>query len=122
MGELQSLEESWINAAEEGNSKALQCMIVARYDVNYRTDEGETALHIACRCNNPGIVRQLAVSGSDVHTDDANKIAPIHWAARNGDREILQVLLNNHAVFNAPGFDGRTPAEEASRNGHQAIV
>ncbi|RYP39319.1 hypothetical protein DL768_010725 [Monosporascus sp. mg162] len=47
---------------------------------------------------------------------------PLSWAAEEGHREIVQLLLDKGAEIDAKDNDGRTPLWWAARNGHKEIV
>jgi ankyrin repeat protein len=47
---------------------------------------------------------------------------PLHKAARDGDTNLVKVLITNHADLNAKEKDGRTPLHWAALNGHLEVV
>ena len=47
---------------------------------------------------------------------------PLHRAARDGDTNLVKVLITNHADINAKERDGRTPLHWAALNGHLDVV
>jgi ankyrin repeat protein len=58
-----------------------------------------------------------------VDQDYANyETTPLHKAARDGDTNLVKVLITNHADINAKERDGRTPLHWAALNGHLEVV
>jgi len=58
-----------------------------------------------------------------VDQDYANyETTPLHKAARDGDTNLVKVLITNHADLNAKERDGRTPLHWAALNGHLEVV
>lgn len=58
-----------------------------------------------------------------VDQDYANfETTPLHKAARDGNTNLVKVLIANHADINAKERDGRTPLHWAALNGHLDVV
>lgn len=67
-------------------------------DVNeILTDDGETALHIACRLNLPDIVVMLLEKGASVDPVRNDGATPLFLACLNGADEVARLLLNKEA-------------------------
>ena len=80
----------------------------------------------------PAAVRTLIEKGANVN-QIANGVSPLHWAAAIGEKEILQILLENGADPNVraqktkrgtldEAEEGRTPLHFAALQGHAEIV
>lgn len=66
--------------AGTGNLKLAEVLIAAQVDVNHRTSDGSTALHVAAGTNHPEIVR---TSGADVNLANTFGNTPIYYASNN---------------------------------------
>ena len=66
-------------------------------------------------------VRTLLKQGADVNAAQGDGMTALHWAARNGDAELAQMLLYAGANVKATTrLGGYTPLLMASRAGHAA--
>ncbi len=122
-----------IDAAGDGNLKAVQRLIAAGYNVNRRSSEdGNTALLAALtrsyfirRTDN--IVSQLLEAGADVNQARADGATPLMIALVQGETEIAAQLLavEDIDVNQAPTngyYAGRTPLYMAVDKGHTKIA
>jgi ankyrin repeat protein len=66
-------------------------------------DDGFNAIGLAVFFRHPEIARMLIERGADVSAPARNpmKVAPVHAAATQGDRELMQLLLDHGADPNA---------------------
>ena len=82
-----------------------------------------TPLHLACRHNQPAIVKLLLQYQANPDVKDRGGSSSVHWAAQ-GSAEIVQLLLDNGATLDIGDNDGITPrnslpsVSEASQIGH----
>ena len=87
-----------------------------------------TPLHDLCRPNRAvsdaaGMVRMFLEFGADVNAiDEDDRSTPLGIAAREGNAELVGLLLDNGADPNAAGADWATPLAWAERRGHQDIA
>jgi ankyrin repeat protein len=69
------------------------------------------------------IAQMLLDSGALVDARRGNyRRTPLHWAAENGQTEIMRLLLEHGADTNVRDEDCDTPSRLGSRQGHQGIV
>jgi len=72
-----------------------------KFDVNIKNRMGETALHAACLGGNVDIVRELLPHISDINAIDSSQgFSPLMFAARNGNIEIMSLLIEHGALVN----------------------
>ncbi|MDR3131578.1 MAG: ankyrin repeat domain-containing protein [Rickettsiales bacterium] len=98
----------------------------AGFDVNYLfqvEDETLTLLHLAA-CGNLGSVTSalLGIKGVNVNAVNECKETPLHRAADNGHKDVVEVLLKNKVNINAIDEDRCAPLHRAAGNGHKDVV
>lgn len=95
--------------------------VLQRYaaNPNLKDCNGNTALHIACKVGHcPQIVRILLQwETSMVNQTNKKGWTPLHIAARSGNREIVQMLVDSGADVNAVDPLLRVPAHLAALRG-----
>ena len=68
-------------------------------------------------------VRTLLKNGEDVNAAQGDGMTALHWAARNGDAELTQMLLYAGANVKATTrLGGYTPLLMAADQGHAAVI
>ena len=113
------LGRHWItNAIDCGTASAVKWMIERDAPVNYREDEGETALLAVIDRKGPDkyeIMQMLIDAGADINAKGYMDFAPAHRAASRNDVQALRILHNAGADFSIrTNIDiYATPLEEA---------
>ncbi|KEY64267.1 hypothetical protein S7711_09307 [Stachybotrys chartarum IBT 7711] len=86
-------------------------LVEAGADVNCLTEDGQHALHLACRARKPDIVGRLLrhhkATGSN-HKDKYGR-TPLHYACASGEPESVYSLIQDGADANAVDASSRTP-------------
>ena len=68
-------------------------------------------------------VTQHLAAGADVNVKDDNWGAPpLHFAARNGHKDVAELLVVKGAAMNTKDDDGRTPLHLVAGTGHNEIT
>lgn len=85
---------------------------------------GATALIMAAQNGNTAVAEQLILAGADINYQDDTQYqqAPIHWAARNGQFEILKLLLDAGVNIDAVENTNSSAIFYAAYYGHPDIV
>jgi uncharacterized protein len=79
-------------------------------------------LHSAASARNLESARALLENGAPVNARQHGGWVPIHAAAQNGDRPMIELLLQHHADPHLANEEGKTPAAVAREKGHSAIA
>lgn len=134
-------EESCFNAihkaAEAGETEAVRILVESGEDVDRVGIGGDTPIHLAVREGHTGVVKELINQECDV--DKNNKgpfegVSPLHIAAKKGDTESVDLLLESGAEPDitprednpAPELLGeinsKTPLHVATMKGNKEVV
>jgi uncharacterized protein len=79
-------------------------------------------LHSAASARNLEAARLLLEHGAPVNARQHGGWIPIHAAAQNGDRPMVELLLTYHADPRLANDEGKTPAVVAREKGHEEIA
>ncbi len=87
--------------------------------VSARSDDGFTALHLACFFHHPATAAVLVEAGADVGAlaENPMRVAPLHSAAAVHAHEIAALLLDRGADPNAAQIGGFTALHSAAHSG-----
>lgn len=111
-----------MRAALDGDTAALEGLLVNGADVNAQNHEGRTALMFAIINLRFDSVKALLKFGADVNVEAACGCTPLMLAAVSGDSRITRALLNNGADANRICRPGKTALVVAIEHGYQGIV
>ena len=110
-----------LEAAGEGDIKAVKLLLAEGADVNVKSATGETALHVAgIKCVR-GVAKALLEAGADVNaqTNDgaAMLMTPLHWYVNMNScsTEDIDELLQAGADTNIRNSQGETPLDMVSK-------
>src|SRR5262249_38704912 len=123
-----------INAISNGNEEMVHYLLEQRNQnnekigdfINEKDNKGKTLLFHAVSHNMGPLVNKLLDNGADPNLADEDNNTPLHAAAKNGNPEITQLLLNSKIPIRNidsknKDFE-RTPLHEAARQGHKELV
>ena len=119
LGELDLFE-----AATAGDTARVNEVIQDSSQVNSRSADGFTALHLACFFNQPPVVALLLQAGADVNVvaENPSKVQPLHSAIACQSVEIVKHLLAAGAQVNAAQHGGWTALQAAAKHGNRHLV
>jgi ankyrin repeat protein/beta-lactamase regulating signal transducer with metallopeptidase domain/Tol biopolymer transport system component len=137
------------SAVGTGHQEIAELLIAKGADVNAKTSGGQTPLDVAFLRNQPALVKMLAAKGSEISTlavaarigdlarvktllergadinaqDNSGRTA-LHYAAQDGLKEVVEVLLAKGANVNVGAFgsENKTAADFAMESNHSEIV
>ena len=108
-GELSDLKEAMKDATKE-------------FNVNLVDFGGNTALHLASANGFIDVVKYLV---NDLHCDinpkNKSQSTPLSWAAFNGQKAVVEFLLEKGADFDTKNINGKKPSELAYDSGFYDI-
>ena len=106
------------DAAQRGDTAAVQTLIAQRIDVNAPQADGGTALHWAVYRSDRALVDLLIRAGANVKAANREGVTPLWLASLNGDAAVINALLTAGADPNEALPLGRRPLMIASRTGN----
>lgn len=117
---------SLLHLATEWNNYPLLHVLLSskRFDISYQDNElHETPIYLACRLNFFEAAVCLLYNGADPEIRE--KIfgwTPVFVAAAEGFKNIVSLLIDNHADFDIEDEGGWTPMEHAVLRGHLDVA
>ena len=116
-------EESFLEAAEEGDLAKVTQMLKDGIDVNAHDEDGKTALMSAC-ANEHAIVALALLERTDIEVNLVNKYdnTALHWASLKGMLEVVEKLIEKGADVNKQNEDGYTALIGACDKGMLEVV
>ncbi len=115
-------EPQLLKAARKGQVSRLQSLLGAGADVNQRSAQGETALHVAARADGLETARVLVQHGADLEAAAPGGYTPLHLAAGAEHTAVTRLLLESGADTEARDDTRRTPLSGAAETGHGKVV
>jgi ankyrin repeat protein len=83
-----------VDAAQNGDFKAVRSQLRERVDVNATQADGTTALHWAVRRNDLDMVDALLAAHADYRLANRVGVRPLYLAAMNGNADVIARLLD----------------------------
>ena len=112
-----------VDAARAGNLDAAKQHLAAGADVDFRNQEGLTALHMAAVKGHNKVAELLIAKGANVNTSGRLiGTTPLDSAALLGHKEMVELLIDSGADINPQIITGETPLQRAEQRGHSAIA
>jgi ankyrin repeat protein len=97
--------EDFFQAVTRNDGDAITDLVRRGFDVNARSPEGQTALHLALRDQAPRVMRSLwEVSSLDINAVNANGETPLMMAALRGELDWASRLLDRGAKAHQAGW------------------
>ena len=116
-------------ACQEGHHKVVRVLEphLSAEDIRAKDMEENTTLHLACEGGEMNIVQLLLDKGIGVrelmNERNVRGEAPIHFAARDGYKDIVEVLLNKDGTLDTLQDNcGFTPLHHAARNNQEKVI
>ena len=111
-----------IDAAREGDEKALYALLQQRVDVDEREPDGSTALHWAADRGDLMAIDLLLQAGARATVSNRYGVTPLSLAAGSGNAAIVDRLIKSGANSNAVLYGSETVLMTAARGGRTDAV
>ncbi|KAF1951416.1 GDPD-domain-containing protein [Byssothecium circinans] len=116
-----------ILATQNGSKEIVRLLVDAGVDVNFRNEQGETALHIAARLDHVECAAILLQGSTSYRIDvdvPENTFAwtPLFVACVDGHEDTARLLMEHNANIDRCDNGGYTAKEHAALRGHMTIV
>ncbi|KAL5393337.1 hypothetical protein DPSP01_000160 [Paraphaeosphaeria sporulosa] len=114
-------------ATQSNFVRIVKLLVDAGVDVNFRSEQGETALHVASRFGHEESAKAL-LAGSALHkaeVDIPEKTfgwTPLFIACVDGHASMVRLLIEHGADLDRADSDGWTAREHAALRGHMDII
>jgi ankyrin repeat protein len=116
-------DKSLLKAIEYGITNAIKPLIKQyKANVNARTDNGGTPIHLAAWTGNKDTITSLISLRANVKAKMDDGRTTIHVAAENGHNDIITYLISQGVVVNARTIDGATAIHFAALRGHNDTI
>ncbi|MFN0164560.1 MAG: ankyrin repeat domain-containing protein [Burkholderiales bacterium] len=106
-------------AARYGSLEVVKTLVAARADIDRRNAAGESAVMLAALAGHLAVVEFLVGKEAQINHPGWT---PLIYAAANGHRKIVEILLENHAYIDSSSSAGITSLMMAARGGHLEVV
>lgn len=95
-------------------------------DIDAKTDDGKTALHIATKTGYyftvQELLEKLANHRADINTKDNDGETALYLAAKGWNLEVVDLLSKKGSDINVEDNDGKTALHLAAEGGQEAVV
>jgi ankyrin repeat protein len=109
-------------AIERGYIDVADYFLAMGADALFTTENGMTALHLACWQGKEKIFRILIKKGVPVDAREKSGMTPLLLASMHGNLDAVKVLLEHKADVNAQDQNGLFPLLQAAKDGRKEIV
>lgn len=111
-----------VEAAKDGDAKAVRALLKDRADVNTPRPDGATALHWTVQWDDVETADLLIRAGAKVNVANAYGVMPLSLACTNGSAGMVEKLLTAGANPNAASPTGETPLMTCAGAGGEGAV
>ena len=102
---------------------ALFLLDVGGVDVNCPLEDGTTMIYLATETEQLEILSKLITKGGDINRARIDSYTPLHIAAKNGSKQVLQVLFQHASInIDCQLKSGKTALHLAAEYNHPSIV
>lgn len=120
---LDRLKESFLwAAAQAGNTEDCESLLAIGADINWKNNDGDTPLLIACRRGHISTIETLLVHGADVNIIGNDSLSSLHICCLRGDYHAFNMILNANPNLSIKTKDGKTPLQLAESLGHENMI
>jgi len=95
-------------AAHQAQAKVFDYLLKNKINVNWKDDDGMSALHYAASNSDLELVKKLVENGADINVKSSGNVTPIFYAVLNKNFKIIKYLVKNGAEINSKNEQGCT--------------
>ncbi len=107
---MDELNLAFLDALCDDDLERMEYFYALGADVNHRNiGANETPLHFAVCREDTKFAKWLIAKGADVNAEACHKMTPLHWAARLGQVEMVQVLVEAGCTLHPKSDRGIIP-------------
>jgi ankyrin repeat protein len=117
--EGQERTSTLIRAVMDQDARLCNKLLCAGASIDLQSQYNYTALHIACNKGDLEVVKVLCFFKASVFFITSQGFSPLHFAARNGNEDVVDLLLKNGAMktLNLQTREGETALHIAATKG-----
>ena len=109
------------NQPEKGSSAQVEKK--GKSSKNIKVSDDPESFVEAARLNDTELVGKFIAAGANVNSKNKSGVYPLHWAAWNGNIEMVKKLVEKHAYIDVmDGYRDETPLSWAAKKGHLEVV
>jgi ankyrin repeat protein len=112
----------WVFYDDSENSWGDVLELLLAHGADPNANEGAWSLLHYAVYEETSIVRNLLDKGANPNVIDAGGRSPLHYAAQEGQKPAVELLIAHRANPDVKDHDGRTPSSYAKEKGHNEIV
>lgn len=116
-----NIEDQFLKACKRNHKQKFD-KLLNEVPINYKDDNGNTALINAADFGNLYMVNKLIDKGADIDLITNKWVTALMLACLNNHIDVVEKLVNSGADVNLQDVDGWTALMYASYNGHSDIV
>ncbi|XP_065062546.1 serine/threonine-protein phosphatase 6 regulatory ankyrin repeat subunit A-like isoform X2 [Rhopilema esculentum] len=118
------LNRTPLHVATEGGHSSIIEILIDKYkaDVNQRSKDGSTLIHLASKCGHPEVALFFVKRGVPLQMPNKEGAICLHEAAKQGHVSVVKSLLLKGASVNVMTKDFYTPLHTAVRHGKHLVV
>uniref|UniRef100_A0A1X7U753 Uncharacterized protein n=1 Tax=Amphimedon queenslandica TaxID=400682 RepID=A0A1X7U753_AMPQE len=118
-----TFELALLEAVTAGNNEAVEFLLqLETVNIDHTNEEGKTALMLACKRRNEGIVHSLLFAGANVNIQDNKGWTALMIASEHNHISIIHILLQANANPHLKLLDGSNAVMIASCHGNYDVV
>ena len=119
----EKLNSDLLKYSKKGDKeKILELISNPNIDINYKNEEGWTALHFSCEEGNLKISEILIKSNININSQNNERKTPLHISAFNGFFDISKLLVENGANLNILDNENNLAIHLCAENGHSELL
>ncbi len=99
-----------IDLINRGDERAVDDALKLELDLDYKDEEGLTALHAASRTGNTQLVGKMLMRGVSIDPVDNRGKTPLHYAVENQHGRVIAMLVEAGADISIEDENGLSPA------------